>query len=88
MSWTDCVCVENENHNGEYAECLMCEIERLGEYAEDLSSEVERSHEENRLLRDQVARLQASTGASVMRGKNQRIEALEEQIEELRILAF
>ncbi|OHD20577.1 MAG: hypothetical protein A2Y38_03335 [Spirochaetes bacterium GWB1_59_5] len=70
MSWTNCLCDENAEHDDIYSECLMCAISRLVE--------------ENRLLGDQVARLQSSTGACEMIRKDQRIERLEEENETLR----
>jgi len=82
MSWTDCVCEENENHNDIYSECLLCEIGRLGEYSAFQGREISRLVEENRLLRDQVARLQSSTGACEMIRKDQMIDELTELVRE------
>ena len=83
MSWTDCVCDDIENHNDIYSECLLCEIGRLGEYSAFQGREISRLVEENRLLRDQVARLQSSTSACEMIRKDQMIDVLEEELNHL-----
>lgn len=65
MSFTDVYCEENPEHSDCYSECLMCEVERL--------------QEENQVLKDQVARLQHSTGACEQIRKDQMIERLVEE---------
>jgi len=76
MSWTDCVCDDVEEHNNDFSECLVCEIQRMGEYSAFQDREISRLAEENRKLGDQVARLQSSTGACEQIRKDQMIEAL------------
>ena len=88
MSWTDCACEENLDHSDTYSECLMCEINRMGEYSAFQDREISRLAGENRLLGNQVARLQSSTGACEQIRKDQMIEDLIELISEAAPLSW